>query len=116
MKIKRTFTLTEALNELSELNEADKFGKYEKYEGRPLTEKEILLFLDGYVERKRRQWGDNSSYAKEAEEYRDEMLERWRNGQVIAVDHYEYIERGDAFGETLYSDGTVEGSFYGYSD
>lgn len=94
--------------------------KYELYEGRPLTEVEIRRFLDRHVESVREQWGDSNFYTKQAEEHRDRTLSKWRNGEVVAVDSYDYnAPYGNGTGSydrTLYSDGTIKDGCYSYLD
>lgn len=94
--------------------------KYENYEGRPLTEAEVRMFLDRKVELTIKQWGEDNFYSNEAKEWRDKQLSKFRKGEVIAVDSYNYTDNygngtGD-FDRILYSDGTIKDGCYGYID
>lgn len=94
--------------------------KYELYEGRQMTESEVRMFLDRNVEKNKEQWGETNYYTQEAERYRDKILSRFRAGEVVPVDHFEYnASYGNgtgAYDRTLYSDGSIKDGCYGYLD
>lgn len=94
--------------------------RYENYEGRPLTESEIRMFLDRHIEQVKEQWGENHFYTQQAEEHKEKVLSKFRRGEVVAVDSYDYTAAyGNGTGSydrTLYSDGTIRDGCYGYLD
>ena len=94
--------------------------KYELYEGRPLTETEIRMFLDRHIEKTAQQWGETHYYTEQAKEHKDKIISKFRNGEVVPVDSYEYNGTyGDSLGsydKTLYSDGTIKDCCFGYYD
>lgn len=86
----------------------------------PLTEQEVLDYLNKKVEAEEKRWGADYIYAKWARESRDKLIEEFRKGFVIPVYSVSYVESygngsGD-FEDTLYSDGHVRTSCYGYCD
>lgn len=94
--------------------------KYELYEGRPLTEAEIRMFLDRHIQRIEEQWGEDNFYTEQAREHKDKVLSKFRAGEVVPVDSYEYnAAYGNGIGSydrILYSDGTIKDGCYGYLD
>ena len=94
--------------------------KYELYEGRQMTESEIRLFLDRNIERNKKQWGENSFYARQAEEYKEKAIAKFRAGEVVCVDSYDfnaaYGNGTGSYSKSLYSDGTIRDTCYGYLD
>lgn len=89
-------------------------------ERKPLTEEEVISYLNEDVEETEKKWGVNNIYSKWAREYRDEKLKAYRSGEVIEVGRVPYV---DAYGNgtgnyeaMLRSDGTVITICYGYYD
>lgn len=93
---------------------------YENFEGRQMTESEVRMFLDRHVQQVSDQWGPDNFYTQQAIEYRDKQLSKFRQGEVVAVDSYEYnASYGNgtgAYDRTLYSDGSIKNGCYGYLD
>ena len=86
----------------------------------PLTEAEVIEYLEQKVRSKAEQWGENDFYTNLAREYRDKQLANYRLGLVVPVYSEDYRSAygnvtGD-FSDTLFSDGHVETTCYGYSD
>lgn len=86
----------------------------------PLTEEEILAYLNNEVEKNARQWGEDYIYTEWAKKAREEKMNKWRAGEVIQVYTENYVDSygngcGD-FSDTLFSDGHVETACYGYLD
>lgn len=111
-----------ALQKIEQDRIAEENAKYDyhRYEGRPLTESEVRMFLDRRVERQKEQWGEGNFYVTQAENYCDEALARFRRGEVIEVDSYDYRDSygngtGD-YAKCLMSDGTIQTACYGYID
>ena len=94
--------------------------KYENYEGRPMTETEVRMFLDRHVKEVEDRWGPTNFYAERARDWRDKTISKYRAGEVVAVDSYEYNAKygngTGAYERTLYSDGTIRDGCYGYLD
>lgn len=94
--------------------------RYENFEGRQLSESEVRMFLNKYVEDVKERWGENHYYTQEAENMKDKYLSEFKNGKVIPVSSYEYISKyGNGTGsydKTLYSDGSIREGCYGYLD
>ena len=94
--------------------------KYELYEGRPMTESEVRMFLDKHIEYSIKRWGEHHFYTEQARERKDKLLSKFRNGEVIEVDSYEYNDSfgsgTGAFDKALYSDGTIKDHCYGSLD
>ena len=94
--------------------------KYELYEGRPLTETEIRMFLDRHIQQVAEQWGEDNFYTEQAKEHKNKILSKFKAGEVVPVDSYEYnAAYGNGTGsydKTLYSDGTIKDGCYGYLD
>lgn len=86
----------------------------------PLTEQEVIEFLDQRVEAEEKHWGKASYYARKAKEARDLSLTAFRDGAVIPVMDVSYVDTyGNGCGDyvdTLYSDGHVVTTCYGYLD
>lgn len=86
----------------------------------PLTEAEILEYLNREVERAVKHWGENSYWAESEMKHRDKTIERWHNGEVVMVHSEEYVDSyGNGCGsyaDELYSDGTVKTACYGFLD
>lgn len=93
---------------------------YENYEGRQLTESEIRMFLDRHIQKVAAQWGEDNFYTDQAREHKDKVIAKFRAGEVVAVDSYEYNDSygngTGSYAKTLYSDGTIKDSCYGYLD
>ena len=86
----------------------------------PLTEAEVLEYLNRNVEKNAKQWGVDYIYTQWAREWRDKQIEKFRNGEVVEVHKETYVDSygngcGD-FEDILYSDGTVKTACYGYLD
>lgn len=94
--------------------------KYENFEGRPMTETEIRMFLDRHVKEVEDRWGETNFYSEQAREHRDRIISKFRAGEVVPVDSYEYNAKygngTGAYERTLYSDGTIRDGCYGYLD
>lgn len=94
-------------------------GKYIK-EREPLTEQEILEYLNNKVEQEVKHWGENSYWADQAKKSRDERMRKWKAGEVVLVYTEQYVDSyGNGCGDyedELYSDGTVKTACYGYLD
>lgn len=94
--------------------------KYELYEGRQLTESEVRMFLDRHVQLTEEQWGPNNFWTDQAKEHRDKTIAKFRAGEVVAVDSYEYNAAygsgTGAYDRTLYSDGSIKDGCYGSLD
>lgn len=118
----KEFTRLKQLQEIAKADwEAEQAKyKYENYEGRPLTESEIRMFLDRHIENVKEQWGENHFYTQQAESHKDKTISKFRQGEVVAVDSYDYnAPYGNgtgSFDRTLYSDGTIKDGCYGYLD
>ena len=86
----------------------------------PLTEQEILNYLNTKVEATEKQWGKDYIYSEWAREDRDDKISKYRNGEVIEVyvEHYvdSYGNGSGDYEDILYSDGHVETACYGYLD
>ena len=86
----------------------------------PLTESEVLAYLNEHVEKTEKQWGPDYIYTEWAREWRDKQIGLFRAGEVVEVHTEEYVDSyGNgcgSFADTLYSDGTVKTSCYGYLD
>jgi hypothetical protein len=93
---------------------------YENYEGRQLTESEIRMFLDRHIQKVAAQWGEDNFYTEQAREHKDRVIAKFRAGEIVAVDSYDYNDSygngTGAYAKTLYSDGTIKDSCYGYLD
>ena len=91
---------------------------FEKRE--PLTEEEVIAYLNKEVESTERQWGVDYIYSRWARESRDKKLEAYRNGEVIEVCSVNYVDSyGNGCGDyeaVLCSDGSVKNYCYGYLD
>ena len=78
------------------------------------------MFLDRHIQNVSTQWGPTDFYTKQAEEYKNKALAKWRNGEVIMVDTYDYnAAYGNGTGsysKELWSDGTIRTGCYGYVD
>ena len=86
----------------------------------PLTREEVVEYLNSIVEKERKQWGEDYIYTRWAKENMDKKLKEYDNGEVIPVYSVDYVSSygngcGD-YSDTLYSDGTVKTSCYGYLD
>ena len=86
----------------------------------PLTEAEVLAYLDANVEKNAKQWGKDYIYTQWAREDRDNKMKLFRNGEVVVVHRETYVDSygngcGD-FEDILFSDGTVKTACYGYLD
>lgn len=94
--------------------------KYELYEGRQMTESEVRMFLDRHVEDTKSQWGENHYYTQQAEEYRDKAISKFKAGEVVCVDSYDfnaaYGNGTGSYSKSLYSDGSIKDSCFGYLD
>ena len=89
-------------------------------ERQPLTEAEVYEYLTQKVEAEEKHWGVDYIYSKWAREARDKYMKEFREGKVVPVHTITYVDKygngcGD-FDDTLYSDGHVETSCYGYLD
>lgn len=86
----------------------------------PLTEAEVIAYLNKDVEKTEKKWGVNNIYSKWAREYRDEKLKAYKNGQIIEVGTIPYVDTyGNGTGNyeaILRSDGSVITVCYGYYD
>ena len=86
----------------------------------PLTEEEVWEYLSKNVERNIKQWGENYIYTEWAKEARDVKFAKWKNGEVVAVETQQFVDKyGNGCGDyedVLYSDGTVKTFCYGYLD
>lgn len=93
---------------------------YSLYEGRPLTESEVRMFLDRHIKQVKDQWGESNFYTQQAEEHKERILAKFKQGEVVPVDSYDYnAAYGNGTGSydrTLYSDGTIKDGCYGYLD
>lgn len=89
-------------------------------ERKPLSEAEILEYLNQKVEEKVKQWGEDSFWAKDAIKSRDSLISKWKQGEVIKVYSEDYRDSyGNGLGEfreVLLSNGKVETECYGYVD
>ena len=94
--------------------------KYELYEGRPMTESEVRMFLDKHIEDAIKHWGESHYYTEQAREYKDKAISKFRNGEVICVDSYEFVDKFGSglgsFDKALCSDGTIRDHCYGSLD
>ena len=86
----------------------------------PLSEEEVLNYLNQKVEAEERHWGVDYIYARWARENRDKQMEKFRAGEVVPVLSISYVDKyGNGSGDyedTLYSDGHVETACFGYLD
>lgn len=87
---------------------------------KPLTEQEVLAYLNEHVDKTAKQWGEDNIYTRWAKEHRDSSIAKFRAGEVIEVYSEEYVDSyGNGCGsfvDTLYSDGSVKTGCYGYLD
>ena len=86
----------------------------------PLTRETVIAFLNKGVEETEKKWGVNYFYSVQARSKRDALIEKYDMGQVVPVYSVQYTESygngcGD-FVDTLYSDGNVKTTCYGYTD
>ena len=86
-------------------------GKYLK-DREPLTEAEVMKYLDARVKAEIKHWGVNSYYAKQAMVRHNQLIAKYYGGEVIAV----YNEDFGDFSDTLYSDGHVSTVYYEHLD
>lgn len=86
----------------------------------PLTEAEVLEYLNKNVEKNAKQWGEDYIYTQWAREWRDKQMDQFRKGEVVEVHRETYVDSyGNGCGDyedILYSDGTVKTACYGYLD
>lgn len=100
-------------------------GKYLE-ERKPFTKKELVKYLNDDIEESyqfniKYDYGNNARRFRERDIKRaEDIVKRFDRGEKVAVKTVSYREMcGNGlcdFSETLYSDGTVEESFYGWSD
>jgi len=94
--------------------------KYENYEGKQLTETEVRMFLDKRIKDAEEQWGESHFYTEQAKEHKDKILAKFKAGEVVPVDTYDYVagygNGTGSYDKTLYSDGTIKDGCYGYLD
>lgn len=111
----------EVYNDDKSAYEAEK-AKYdwENFKGRPLTEEEVVMFLDREIKQEAKFRGEDNFWTKELKKSKEAKLEKFRNGEVIEVasNHYTaaYGNGTGDFSDVLFSDGTVRTACYGYSD
>lgn len=89
-------------------------------ERKPLTEEEVIAYLNEEVKETEERWGVDYIYSRWARENRDKKLEAYRNGEVIEVCNIPYVDSyGNGCGNyeaILLSDGSVRTACYGYYD
>lgn len=89
-------------------------------ERKPLTEEEVISYLNEKVKDTEERWGKDNIYSVWARESRDKKLEAYRNGEVIEVCNVSYVDSyGNGCGNyeaILCSDGSVRTACYGYYD
>lgn len=109
----RNFTYKEMvrLYELQdrEIEEYDSKYEWARFLGKPLTEEQIVRFLDRQIERTKKQFGEDDFRYESMIKAKENRLEKWRNGEIIEVD-----SDCDAYNDRwLYSDGTVREQHWG---
>lgn len=86
----------------------------------PLTEEEVIAYLNDHVKETEEQWGVDNIYSEWARKSRDKKLEAYRRGEVIEVCTVPYVDSyGNGCGNydaILCSDGSVKTVCYGYYD
>ena len=112
-EFERNFTYKELvrLNELQDIQREEYDSKYEwsRFIGKPLTEEQIIRFLDRHIEQEEKHWGTDSFYHKGAITHKENVLKQWRAGEVVAVD-----SDCDSYNDRwLYSDGTIKEQHWG---
>ena len=86
----------------------------------PLSYDEVKNYLDEKVNCEAAHWGEDYIYTRWAREARDKKLEAFSRGEVIPVHTEEYNDKygngTGSYSDTLFSDGHVETTCYGYLD
>lgn len=99
-----------------EFKDLQKQLKIKNFEGTPLTEEQVIKFLDFEIEKASIKYGKDSKQVKDAEECKRTKLAKFRKGEVIEVASENPLEDVcDGFGgdkEILKSDGTIICDFF----
>ena len=112
-EFERKFTYKELvrLHELQDIQREEYNAKYEwiRFKGKPLTEEQIITFLDRQIEDAERHYGKDDYRYKSIVDSKQIKLDKWRKGEVIEVDSdcSAYDDRW------LYSDGTIREQHWG---
>ena len=112
-EFEQNFTYKELvrLHELQDIQREEYDSKYEwsRFAGKPLTEEQIIRFLDRHIEQEEKHWGTDSFYHKNAITHKENILKKWRAGEVVEVD-----SDCDSYNDRwLYSDGTIKEQHWG---